>query len=48
MSAATTSAGSFTTTLKKLFRSNATARSVFGRTRPATNSRCRIDDPMTQ
>ena len=39
MSAATTSTGSFTTTLKNVFRSNATARRVFGRTRPATNSK---------
>jgi len=36
-----TSTGSLPTTVKNDFRSNATARSVFGRHRPATNSRYR-------
>ena len=40
-SLAATSAGSFATTAKNVFRSNATARGVFGRDRPATNSRYR-------
>ena len=40
-SAAVTSTGSLPTTVKNDFRSNATARSVFGRHRPATNSRYR-------
>jgi hypothetical protein len=39
--AAVTSTGSFATTVKNAFRSNATARSVFRRHRPATNSRYR-------
>jgi hypothetical protein len=38
-SAATTSAGGLSTTAKNVFRSWATARSVFGRARPATNAR---------
>ena len=38
-SAATTSAGSFATTMKNVFRSKATARNMFGRARPATDSR---------
>lgn len=38
-SAATTSSGSFSTTLKKVFRSKATARNVLGRVLPATNSK---------
>jgi hypothetical protein len=38
-SAATTLTGSFATTVKNVFRSNATARNVFGRARPATNSK---------
>jgi hypothetical protein len=36
-----TSSGSFATTLKNVFRSNAVARKLFGRARPATNSRYR-------
>jgi DoxX-like family len=40
-SAAVTSTGPLPTTVKNDFRSNATARSVFGRHRPATNSRYR-------
>jgi hypothetical protein len=32
-----TSSGSFAPTLKNVFRSNAVARTVFGRARPATN-----------
>jgi hypothetical protein len=36
-----TSTGSFRITVKNAFRSKATARSVFGRHRPATNSRYR-------
>jgi len=41
MSAATTSVGSLSTTVKNVFRSKAMARNVFARTRPATNSRYR-------
>jgi len=41
ISATTTSVGSFSTPVKKIFKSNATARSVFGRALPATNSRYR-------
>jgi hypothetical protein len=40
-SAAVTSTGFFGMTVKNAFRSKATARSVFGRHRPATNSRYR-------
>ena len=40
-SAGLTSTGFFATTVKNVFRSNATARTVFGRARPATNSRYR-------
>jgi hypothetical protein len=36
-SEAVTSSGSFATTLKNAFRSNAVARTVFDRARPATN-----------
>jgi len=36
---------SFPVTVKNAFRSNATARSVFGRHRPATNSRYRSTSP---
>jgi hypothetical protein len=39
MSAATTSTGPLSMTVKNVFKSWATARSVFGRDRPATNSR---------
>jgi hypothetical protein len=38
-SAGSTAVGSLPTTAKNVFKSNATARSVLGRTRPATNSR---------
>ena len=41
MSAATTSTGSLSMTVKNAFRSKATARKVFERTRPATNSKYR-------
>jgi len=40
-SAAVTCTGSFPVTAKNAFRSKATDRSVFGRHRPATNSRYR-------
>jgi hypothetical protein len=43
-SAAVTPTGSFPVTSKNAFRSKATARSVFGRHRPATNSRYRSAD----
>jgi hypothetical protein len=39
MSAAATSTGSLSMTVKNVFRSWATARSVFGRDRPATNAK---------
>jgi hypothetical protein len=40
-SAGDTSTGSFSTTEKNVFRSNAAARTVFGRARPATNAKYR-------
>src|SRR4030081_3263049 len=40
-SAGTTSTGRLTITVKNVFKSNATDRTVFGRARPATNSRYR-------
>ena len=38
-SAGDTSTGSFPTTVKNAFKSNATARTVLGRARPATNAK---------